>query len=440
MMSLQSILLNIDALKTDLDSCYPILNDRLQKINYKFRLDWNYHSNKMEGGTLTFEETRSVMMEQLEIHGKPLRDVLEMHGHDEVIKNIQKLGRGVLRLTENRIKDIHKAIIFDADDLPGQFKNRDNYIYNYAGERFDFTPKEDTAAALNTLTNWLENELNALKKAKKSSKRTVPDIAFEYHLRFLTIHPFLDGNGRTGRILLNLILISNGYPPVIIRTEEKEMYGKYIAHAQQYEQNPTPLYEMLGNLLVRSLETCLKGAKGDNVFELEDWEKRLELLNNASKEHEIVKSSETIEAVLSNTFLPFLTYADMKLSSFDKLFSQKLRSNTFEMTDITTFQAADIREAIKNLHDTNRLEALTQIKICFDWSSFKKSSKVSNLSVVLTIIFEEKAFFIQMSPVFGLVSIEKRYDEQISHKEIQNIVNKLGENLTNEIESQLIRN
>ncbi len=438
-MSLKSILLNIDALKTALDSHYPIPNDRLQKINYKFRLDWNYHSNKMEGGTLTFEETRSVMMAQLEIHGKPLRDVLEMRGHDEVIKNIQNIGRGDLRLTENRIKDIHKAIIFDTDDLPGQFKNRDNYIYNYAGERFDFTPKEETAEALNALTNWLENALKALGKPKNSPKRTVPDIAFEYHLRFLTIHPFLDGNGRTGRILLNLILISNGYPPIIIRTEEKEMYGKHIAHAQQYEQNSMPLYEMLGNLLVRSFETCLKGAKGDNIFELEDWEKRLKLLNNTSKEREIMKSSETIKAILNNVFLPFLDYADMKLAAFDKLFAQKSRRNTFEMTDLSTFEAVDTREAINNLSDTDRVGALKQIKVCFDWSGFKKSSNVSNISVNLTIAFEEKTFFIQTSPAFGQLAIEKKYDEQMSNKEIQNIVNKLGENLTNEIENQLIR-
>ena len=435
-MSLQSILLNIDALKAALDACHPIANDRLQKINYKFRLDWNYHSNKMEGGTLTFEETRSVMMEQLEIHGKPLRDVLEMRGHDDVIKNIQKIGRGNLQLTENRIKNIHKSIIFDADDLPGQFKNQDNYIYNYAGERFDFTPKEETATALNALTNWLKNELKALKKGKNLPKRTIPDIAFEYHLRFLTIHPFLDGNGRTGRILLNLILISNGYPPVIIRTEEKEIYGKHIAHAQQYEQNPTPLYEMLGHLLVRSLETCLKGAKGDNVFELEDWEKRLKILENTAKEAEITKSATTIETVLENTFLPFLTYADLKLSAFDKLFTIKTRSNTFETADSATFQTADVRDGIKNLRDANNLEALTQIKVCFDWSGLKKTSKTHNMSVNFTMNFEEKRFFIQTFPAFGKPPIEKKYDEKMSHAEIQKIINQLGENLTNEIENQ----
>ena len=277
-MSLQSILIEIEKLKTELDSYNPIRLDRLQKINYKLRLDWNYHSNKIEGGTLTFEETRSVMMEQLEIHGKPLRDVMEMRGHDEVIKNIQKIGRGEVKLTENRIKEIHKTIIFEEEDRPGLFKNRNNYIYNYAGERYDFTPSEDTIEAMNSLSNWLDNQLQAFKKGKQL--KTIPEIAFEYHLRFLTIHPFLDGNGRTGRILMNLILIANGYPPIIIRTEENDLYNKQLTHAQQYEENPIPLYEMLGKLLMRSFETCIKGAKGESLFELEDWEKRLQYIEN----------------------------------------------------------------------------------------------------------------------------------------------------------------
>jgi Fic family protein len=264
-MPLQTILMKIEQLKQELDSYYPIPLDRLQKINYKLRLDWNYHSNRMEGGTLTFEETRSVMMEQLEIHGKPLRDVMEMRGHDEIIKNIQKIGKGDVRLTENRIKEIHKTIIFEEDDMLGRFKNRNNYIYNYQGERFDFTPSHDTIEAMNTLSNWLDNELKTVNKSK--SKKSIPEIAFEYHLRFLSIHPFLDGNGRTGRILMNLILISNGYPPVIIRTDDKELYNKLISHAQQYEENPVPLYEMLGNELINSLQFCIENSIIDNFFE-----------------------------------------------------------------------------------------------------------------------------------------------------------------------------
>jgi Fic family protein len=438
MMPLDSILADIDRLKSVLDGYYPISNDRLQKINYKFRLEWNYHSNKMEGGTLTFEETRSVMMAQLEIHGKPLRDVLEMRGHDEVIKNIQKIGRGAIRLTENRIKDIHKAIIFEADDLPGLFKNRNNYIYNYAGERFDFTPKEETAAVLNTLTNWLDNELKALNKKQKKSKRTIPDIAFEYHLRFLTIHPFLDGNGRTGRILMNLILISYGYPPIIIRTEEKDVYSKLIAHAQQYEENPIPFYAMLGKLLIRSLETCIKGAVGDNIFELEDWEKRLQLLEHQNTiEQDIVKSDKTVSAILDNTFLPLLSYAETKFSAFNKLFTHKSIENTILKDDEPNISVTpDLPEAIQQLKNNHQLSGLQVIKVCFHWSDFKQSSKVKDIFITLELKLIETGFSISKSRSLHATIIEKKYNESMSYEEIQLFINELGSQLTDTIESQ----
>jgi Fic family protein len=442
MMPFQSILADIDKLKSVLDSYYPIPNDRLQKINYKFRLEWNYHSNKMEGGTLTFEETRSVMMAQLDIHGKPLRDVLEMRGHDEVIKNIQKVGRGEIRLTENKIKDIHKAIIFDDDDLLGVLKNRNNYIYNYAGERFDFTPKEETATALNTLTNWLDNELKAVNRKQKKSKRTIPEIAFEYHLRFLTIHPFLDGNGRTGRILMNLILISNGYSPIIIRTEEKDVYSKLIAHAQQYEENPIPFYEMLGKLLIRSLQTCIKGAEGDNIFEMEDWEKRLQLLGQQNTmEQYILKSEKGISAAFDNTFLPLLNYAELKLSAFDKLYAQKSTLNTISMgDDPVTYTTLGVPEIIKQLKNEDKLGALQAILVCFEWSDFKKFSKMDSIYVNLGINLTETGFSIRKSTFLKAIVIEKKYNESMSYEEIQLFINELGNQLTDTIENQLFTN
>lgn len=435
-MTLDNILSEIDELKKELDDCYPLPADRLQKINYKFRLEWNYHSNKMEGGTLTYEETRSVMMEQLEIHGKPLRDVLEMRGHDEIIKNIQKLGRGDLKLTENRIKEIHKAIIFDEKDMPGQFKNLNNYIYNYAGERFDFTPREETINALNTLTNWLDNELKAINKNK--SKKTIPEIAFDYHLRFLTIHPFLDGNGRTGRILLNLILIANGYPPIIIRTEEKEAYSKHIAHAQQYEENPIPLYEMLGNLLIRSFETCIKGAKGENVFELEDWEKRLQLLEYQalSDNKALLKSNETVYLTIKNSIIPFLDYADSKFSSFNRLFENNSRTIKMDIKNDSPYLGFDIKKQIEYEGIKSRLGLCEGIDITYEWRNFKIFGKqINDLKIILKVLFKNDSFQI-IRLDFPTPTIEKRYSDILKQEEITAFINAIGNNVADELEKK----
>ncbi len=435
-MTFQDILSEIDKLKKELDGFYPLPIDRLQKINYKFRLEWNYHSNKMEGGTLTYEETRSVMMEQLEIHGKPLRDVLEMRGHDEIIKNIQKIGRGNLRLTENRIKEIHKAIIFDEKDMPGQFKNLNNYIYNYAGERFDFTPKEETINALNTLTNWLDNELKAINKNK--SKKTIPEIAFYYHLRFLTIHPFLDGNGRTGRILLNLILIAHGYPPIIIRTEEKEAYGKYIAHAQQYEENPIPLYQMLGNLLIRSFETCIKAAKGENIFELEDWEKRLQLIEYQSLNDNkiLLKSNETVYLTSKNSVIPFIDYADLKFASFNRLFENNSRIIKIEMENELPYFNFNIKKMFENEAIKSRLGVCECINITYEWRNFKIFGKhLNDLKINLKVLFKKDNFQI-IRLDFPTPIIEKRYSDILKQEEIIAFINVIGNDMADEIEKK----
>jgi fido (protein-threonine AMPylation protein) len=439
-MLLQTVLTEIEKLKLELDSHYPIPIDRLQKINYKFRLEWNYHSNKMEGGTLTFEETRSVMMEQLDVRGKPLRDVMEMRGHDEIIKNIQKIGRGEVRITESRIKEIHKAIIFDETDMPGRFKNRNNYIYNYQGERFDFTPEEDTIEATNSLTNWLDNEINAIKKHK--SKKTVPEIAFEYHLRFLTIHPFLDGNGRTGRILMNLILISHGYPPIIIRTEEKDLYSKHISHAQQYEENPVPLYEMLGNLLVRSFETCIKGAKGESVFELEDWEKKLQLLKHqiTNDDTTLVKSNEMIYFVLTNSIIPLIEYAEMKLTSIENLFLNSKKAIQFggmyvELQDNNNLPL--IKDIIERLKNENRLDSINEVVLIITYKDFKNfGKKVTDINVFIHILFKKEGFQIKRT-INNLPFIEKRYNEILSYQEIISFINIIGNEITDEIENKI---
>jgi Fic family protein len=437
-MPLQTILTEIEKLKLELDSLHPIPLDRLQKINYKFRLEWNYHSNKMEGGTLTFEETRSVMMEQLEIHGKPLRDVMEMRGHDEVIKNIQKIGLGEVRITENRIKEIHKTIIFDEADMPGRFKNRNNYIYNYQGERFDFIPQEETIEATNSLTNWLDNELNALKKHK--SKKTIPEIAFEYHLRFLTIHPFFDGNGRTGRILMNLILISNGYPPIIIRTDEKDLYSKHISHAQQYEENPVPLYEMLGNLLIRSFEICLKGAKGENIFELEDWEKRLQLLEYQSinEKNILLKSDESVYSAFINSILPFLEYADSKFANFDRFYSNSSEIITLKKGKFNTPNTMNnLNKAIEILKKATWTSSLNELNLNLKWTEFKIfGKKVEDINLEIQVLFRNEGFSIKTLDLTNHI-IEKQYNEKISYEEITNFINTIGNSITDEIENKL---
>src|SRR3984957_21272437 len=97
-MELKELLTRIDELQAQIQAKGKLDDETLKKINYKFRLDWNYNSNVMEGNSLTRSETRSVMIDNITIEGKPLKDVLEMRGHDNVVTEILQIGKGEMNL------------------------------------------------------------------------------------------------------------------------------------------------------------------------------------------------------------------------------------------------------------------------------------------------------------------------------------------------------
>ncbi len=140
-MNLADRLAAIDDLTAQIAAHGPLPDAVRKRVDYKLRLEWNYHSNSMEGNSLTKEETRSVMVNNITVEGKPLKDVLEMRGHDGVVQDIMKMGRGELRLAESRIRDVHRAIMHEEDPEKrariGQWKTCDNYsrFTNLSGMR-----------------------------------------------------------------------------------------------------------------------------------------------------------------------------------------------------------------------------------------------------------------------------------------------------------------
>jgi Fic family protein len=302
-MALKETLKQIDELQTKINSFGKLNEDVLKKINYKFRLDWNYHSNAMEGNSLTKEETRSVMINNITVEGKPLKDVLEVKGHDEVITTILKIGKGEVKLSEKRIEEIHKGIMHE--DKPeqaskiGEWKKIGNHIYNYKGEKYDFTAPADVPDEIHKLLNWLNAKSDEIVSKNKNAIRPVL-LAFEFHLKYVTIHPFYDGNGRTSRILMNLILVMFGYPPVIIRVNDKDVYNQYLADIQGYGGNPDLFFEFMGKLLIKSQELVLTAIEGGDIDEPDDLDKKILLLEKELSG--IGSDNEVIEKLSADVF------------------------------------------------------------------------------------------------------------------------------------------
>lgn len=203
-------------LKKELDALRPLKKEEELRIMQKFRLDWNYHSNHLKGSTLTYGETRALLLEGTTIGGKPLQDILETEGHDEAIEWVMDFVKRKMPLTEHFIRQLHQLILTKKPLYVGKYKDLPNSMTTITGELLTFATPEETQVLMPKLIKWYNNKLN---------EAIDPIIlAAIFHHKFIRIHPFGDGNGRTARLLMNFILLKFGYPPVIIEKEDKDNY------------------------------------------------------------------------------------------------------------------------------------------------------------------------------------------------------------------------
>ncbi len=131
-------------------------------------------------------------------------------------------------------------------------------------ERIDFVAPGDVPERMHQLVNWLNAEQE--KMSRNSNDALHPaQLAFRFHIDFVSIHPFYDGNGRTSRILTNLILIAYGYPPVYIKENERNAYYQYLADIQGYGGSPDVFYEYMAGFLIRSQQLVLDAIEGKEI-------------------------------------------------------------------------------------------------------------------------------------------------------------------------------
>lgn len=267
------ILDRVEQLKTELDALRPIDPDAEGRIMQKFRLDWNYHSNNLEGNSLTYGETKALILFGITAQGKPLKDHFEITGHNAAINWVLNLVKGETELTEVFIRELHTLVLKEAsykealtpDGNPtrrkievGKYKTQPNHVITVTGETFYFALPEETAAKMQELVKWFRTE-----KTKTDLNPIVLSTLFHY--RFIQIHPFDDGNGRVARILMNFILMQFGYLPVIIDTEDKENYYRVLTLADADQLDP--FVEYIAANLVESFVKFISYLRGQNSFE-----------------------------------------------------------------------------------------------------------------------------------------------------------------------------
>ncbi|WP_018605550.1 Fic family protein [Uliginosibacterium gangwonense] len=209
----------VDAQKLRLDALRPLPTHTESSMRDKLALDWTYHSNAIEGNTLTLRETK-VVLEGIAIGGKSMQEHFEAINHNEAIRFVEEQARIQDPLATWQIQQIHSLILKNIrDGEAGRFRHENVAISGASATPPDY---QHLAQEIQNLMVWHESALPTMHPVVRS---------VELHTRFVKIHPFIDGNGRTGRLLLNLELMKAGYPPAVIRKEDRVRYYDVLDEA-----------------------------------------------------------------------------------------------------------------------------------------------------------------------------------------------------------------
>jgi Fic family protein len=231
----------LDNLKQKLDSYHPLPWEIISKLREDLVLRWTYNSNAIEGNTLTLKETK-VVLEGITIGGKTIREHFEAINHREAIYFVEELVKKQEPLSEWQIKSIHQLILKNIDDNNAGTYRKANVIISGA----DHIPPDavHVDSKMQNFIKWYQNEAQSLHPVERAGRM---------HADFVKIHPFTDGNGRTSRLLMNLELMKEGFPPAILPVEKRLQY--YEALDKAHTQND---YESFLSLIADIVEAAFK--------------------------------------------------------------------------------------------------------------------------------------------------------------------------------------
>ena len=226
-----------------LDTLRPLAAGTVEALDRWYDVELTYTSNALEGNTLTRSETAIVLEKGITVSGKPLKDHLEATGHQQALLYMRDLARGSEPLRETDIRNLHRLVLGQVSpDEAGKYSSHERSI---TGSAAILPSPPEIPGLMQVFTEWL------------ASAPATPETAFDAHQRLVLIHPFSDGNGRTSRLLMNLLLLRQGFPPVVILPEQRREYHDALEHVHT-AGDLRPFHEFLYGCLLASLERTLR--------------------------------------------------------------------------------------------------------------------------------------------------------------------------------------
>jgi Fic family protein len=308
---------DIEVLLKEWQSFLP-LNEKLERnINQQFMIDFNYNSNHLEGNTLTYGQTKLLLLFGDTIGSASIQDYEEMKAHNVGLELMKTEARDKSRmLSENFIRDLNKTILvrdfFKVIDgsykykiRVGVYKTRPNSVMTPSGEIFDYASPDETPSLMGDLIKWYREE-------EEKGLMKVEELAAIFHYRYIRIHPFEDGNGRIARLLVNYILLRNNYPMLVIRSDDRHNYLQALRQcdilsgsitydgANATLQQAKPLIDYISAILENKLSALIQLAKGEITEFVETKNDEVVTLKKTIKKSGHIRRSEILALMKEN--------------------------------------------------------------------------------------------------------------------------------------------
>lgn len=433
---LEELLAEIDELKST--AAREGAPDRQQEDRFwkKIRLEWNYHSNHIEGNTLTYEGTELVLFfGRTPSEATSLRDVEQMKAHDVAIALVRQWAADKdFFLTEKHMRELNKILLrepFYTDALtpegqptrkkivPGKYKSTPNHVRLPNGEIFRFAEPEEVGPMMKELLEWYHEQGMMLHPL---------ETAAILHYRLVRIHPFDDGNGRVARLLMNYHLMRSGYPPAIIKSEEKRRYLDALHEADS--GNLGAFVAFIARASKWSLELWLRAVRGERIGEPGDWRKELELLKRSlqgEKERTLRTPALVLERV-RDSIAPLIEELQAALKDFDAFF---LKSSEWLKLDGSVAALSDLEEQVREKPSFRNLAWAKS------WENFRyKTVGPFTLSAEVVVAFEETIYSVRLVGHTEVRLPAKLFDEPLTSAEIQRFVDDVASALMLQIRTR----
>lgn len=251
----QKILERIETKRKQLAELRPLPQAALKRLKSELAIEWTYNSNAIEGNTLTLQETRLVLEQGITIKGKNLSEHFEAKNHEKAIYLVEELAKPKYTLKEKDIFDVHSLVLENIEsEFAGRYRNGQVRILGA-----NFIPPN--YVKISGLMKELVSHAN-----ENPEKLNQVELVAKFHHKFVWIHPFFDGNGRTARLLMNLLLMKFGYPPAIILKNNRKQYYRSLNLANKGDYQAFIL--LIAQALERSLDLYLEscGTLGSDEY------------------------------------------------------------------------------------------------------------------------------------------------------------------------------